>query len=56
MVSNTGFHLDEDDEPILNESGDPIPNEVCICFAHCASECVCGAWDIDPEEVYESGI
>ena len=23
--------------------------QTCLCFAHCDSECVCGAWDGDDE-------
>jgi hypothetical protein len=21
--------------------------QTCLCFAHCDSECVCGAWDLE---------
>lgn len=39
--------LDEDGEnvidtiPILDEDGDLIPSDVCICFAHEPGECCC---------------
>jgi hypothetical protein len=32
-------------EPIFDENGYMIPASVCLCFAHSASECMCGAWD-----------
>lgn len=32
--------------PILDEEGDMIPKEQCMCFARSSSECICGAWDI----------
>jgi hypothetical protein len=31
-------------ELIFDENGYMIPASVCLCFAHSASECCCGAW------------
>jgi hypothetical protein len=29
---------------IFDENGEMIPAHTCLCFAHSASECCCGAW------------
>ena len=29
---------------VPDENGEPIPADICLCFAHSASECCCGAW------------
>lgn len=42
-------HEDYEDNLILDENGKPIPSYVCICAAHSASECGCGAWDVSFE-------
>lgn len=34
-----------DGELLREENGDPIPADICLCWAHSANECVCGAWD-----------
>lgn len=39
------FHKDSDGNLLLDENGEPISKNICICFAHSSSECVCGAWD-----------
>jgi hypothetical protein len=35
------------EELLLDESGDPIPISICLCFAHAPSECCCETtgWD-----------
>lgn len=30
---------------ILDEEGNLIPSNICICAARAPSECACGAWD-----------
>lgn len=41
-------------ELILDEDGDPIPADVCICHAWEPNECICGAWDdVDPNDWYD---
>ena len=32
---------------LLDEHGNPIPLDQCICAAHSPSECACGAWSSD---------
>lgn len=44
-IDNEEYHA-EDGEPILDENGEPIPKHICICAAHNAYECCCGAWDV----------
>jgi len=36
-------------KPLRYESGEMIPLTVCLCAAHSANECCCGAWDIPLE-------
>lgn len=31
------------------DTGAKVPADICICAAHNASECVCGAWDRDEQ-------
>lgn len=38
---------------ITYNDGDPIPTYVCICAAYDVTECVCGAWDLEPPEEYD---
>lgn len=45
-IDGKKFHADDDGVVILDEYGEPIPAHICLCFAHCPSECVCGAWSI----------
>ena len=37
---------------ITGGDGEPIPKTVCICAAHCDSECCCGAWSGAYDEDY----
>lgn len=44
--------------PILDEDGDLIPSEVCLCFAREPSECVCATtawenWKYDDKDYWE---
>jgi hypothetical protein len=32
-------------ELMLDERDQPIPDTICICFAHSPFECCCGAWN-----------
>lgn len=57
---HTQLKLTEDGESteeydlILDEDGDPIPAETCICSAWEPTECICGAWDdVDPSDWYD---
>ena len=45
-IDGKKFHADDDGVVILDEDGEPIPAHICLCFAHCPSECGCGAWCI----------
>lgn len=47
---HTDPNLDEENSPLLDENGDPIPKYVCLCCAHSSYECVCGAWDVPVPE------
>jgi len=51
------YHKNYDGELILDEEGEPIPTDICLCHAYEPSECCCGAWDDIPyyehEEDYE---
>lgn len=49
----TEYHIDDDGNLILDELGRPIPNTVCLCYAHEPSECLCGAWDDIVEDWYK---
>ena len=31
--------------PVLDEDGETISADICICSAWSSSECICGAWD-----------
>lgn len=44
-IDGKNYHADDDGNILLDEDGDSIPSYVCICFAHSAIECSCGAWD-----------
>lgn len=46
----------QDGKYLLDEFGNKIPSHICICFAHSISDCVCGAWDIDLEEISENNM
>lgn len=39
------FHKDLDGDYVLDEQGNKIPSNVCICYAREPNECCCGAWD-----------
>jgi hypothetical protein len=45
-IDGKKYHADDEGVVILDENEEPIPAKICLCFAHCASSCVCGAWDI----------
>jgi len=47
MVGPKGYHVDDEGVLLLDENGQWIDNDVCLCFAHSASECCCGAWGIE---------
>ena len=49
---NQSYHKDSEGKYILDENGDKISTSICLCYARCPSECVCGAWD-DVEDDYE---
>lgn len=49
------YHVDEDENPILDEEGDLIPEHICICYAHGYNDCCCGAWDVESPEPIHSG-
>lgn len=38
------------DVPLCWEDGEPIKAYVCLCYAKCASECSCGAWDYEVDD------
>lgn len=38
------------DVPLLWEDGEPMEAYVCLCYAKCASECSCGAWDYEVDD------
>ena len=40
IVWQAGYHC------LIDSTGDLINNYVCICAAHSANECGCGAWDV----------
>ena len=44
-IDDISYHADDDGELLLDEDGYPIPSYICICFAHSANACSCGAWD-----------
>jgi len=39
-------------EPILEEDGEPIPKNICICAAHSEDECICGAYTGNYDEYF----
>ena len=44
--ANVGDDLPLEGDCLLrDEDGDPIPATTCLCYAACATECCCGAWD-----------
>lgn len=43
-VDGEWYHF-RDGQPLLDERGQMIEAYLCLCFAHSASECGCGAWD-----------
>lgn len=43
---HTGSSIDEENSPLLDENGDPIPKHICLCCAYSPNECICGAWDL----------
>ncbi len=40
-------------ELILDERGEPIPSDECICAAWCSNECCCGAFPVEEGSTYE---
>ena len=45
-IDGKWYHrIEGTDEPMCWEDGEPMAAYVCLCYAKCASECVCGAWD-----------
>ena len=52
-VNGQMYHF-RDGQPLLDESsGQMIECYICLCAAHSASECSCGAWDWPLPEVQE---
>lgn len=49
-IDGEKYHADDDGVVILDENEEPIPAKICLCFAHCPSECCCGAWDMPYDE------
>lgn len=45
MIDGMQYHTDDDGLLLLDEYNEPILSYICICAAHGAHECVCGAWD-----------
>lgn len=43
IVWEAGYHCRMDD-------GELIPSHICLCAAHSAYECACGAWDVEVPE------
>ena len=43
IVWEAGYHCRLDD-------GEIIPAHICLCAAHSAYECACGAWDVEVPE------
>ena len=44
-IDDIAYHADDDGVLLFDEDGDPILSHICICFAHNANACSCGAWD-----------
>lgn len=44
-IDGKSYHSDYEGTPLLDEDGEPVPSDICICAAHSAYECSCGAWD-----------
>jgi hypothetical protein len=49
-IDGKRYHADYDDTTLTFDNGDYIPETVCICAAHNANECCCGAWDVRIED------
>lgn len=51
VVEIDGKHYHWREGRVLRYSdGSPIPAHVCLCSAHSANECCCGAWDREIED------
>lgn len=52
-IGTKGYHADTVGNLFMDEDGRRVPKYMCLCFAHEANECVCGAWGYGlPEEYY----
>lgn len=56
LTTKDGWHYnDETQEFILDERGEKIPSQVCLCFAYEWSDCACGCTSWNNQVWLDSG-
>lgn len=52
-IQGKDYHAATDGSLFLDENDRRVPKYLCLCFAHEACDCVCGAWDYGlPDKYY----